>query len=115
MSVNVEIGTEAAQFPEKKYINGIFVAVWGPQTLELYSGVVHLFTFSLSLYLGSFWREIKLNLYNFGGASNILLSDININIIMKKLSLHKLIHFCVHSFLVLVKISNWKLPGPIVQ
>jgi hypothetical protein len=23
----VEIGTEAAQFPEKKYINGIFVAV----------------------------------------------------------------------------------------
>jgi hypothetical protein len=26
--VNVEIGTKAAQFPEKKYINGIFVAVW---------------------------------------------------------------------------------------
>jgi hypothetical protein len=25
--VNVEIGTEAAQFPEKEYINGIFVAV----------------------------------------------------------------------------------------
>jgi hypothetical protein len=25
--MNVEIGTEAAQFPEKKYINGIFVAV----------------------------------------------------------------------------------------
>jgi hypothetical protein len=24
----VEIGTEAAQFPEKKYINGIFLAVW---------------------------------------------------------------------------------------
>jgi hypothetical protein len=24
---NVEIGTEAAQFPEKEYINGIFVAV----------------------------------------------------------------------------------------
>ncbi len=23
-----EIGTEAAQFPEKEYINGIFVAVW---------------------------------------------------------------------------------------
>jgi hypothetical protein len=23
----VEIGTEAAQFPEKKYINGIFVAM----------------------------------------------------------------------------------------
>jgi hypothetical protein len=26
--MNVEIGTEAAQFPEKDYINGIFVAVW---------------------------------------------------------------------------------------
>ncbi len=26
--MNVEMGTEAAQFPEKKYINGIFVAVW---------------------------------------------------------------------------------------
>jgi hypothetical protein len=24
----VEIGTEAAHFPEKEYINGIFVAVW---------------------------------------------------------------------------------------
>ncbi len=26
--MNVEIGTEAAQLPEKKYINGLFVAVW---------------------------------------------------------------------------------------
>jgi hypothetical protein len=25
--MNVEIGTEAAQFPEKEYINGIFFAV----------------------------------------------------------------------------------------
>ncbi len=25
--MNVKIGTEAAQFPEKQYINGIFVAV----------------------------------------------------------------------------------------
>ncbi len=25
--MNVEIGTEAKQFPEKEYINGIFVAV----------------------------------------------------------------------------------------
>ncbi len=25
--MNVEIGTESAQFPEKEYINGIFVAV----------------------------------------------------------------------------------------
>jgi hypothetical protein len=30
--MNVEIGTEAAQFPEKEYINGIFLAVymWNP-------------------------------------------------------------------------------------
>jgi hypothetical protein len=27
--MNVEIGTEAAQFPEKEYINGIFFAVRG--------------------------------------------------------------------------------------
>jgi hypothetical protein len=26
--MNVEIGTEAAQFPEKEYINWIFVAVY---------------------------------------------------------------------------------------
>jgi hypothetical protein len=26
--MNVEIGTEAAQFPEKEYINGIFIAVY---------------------------------------------------------------------------------------
>ncbi len=26
--MNVEIETEAAQFPETEYINGIFVAVW---------------------------------------------------------------------------------------
>jgi hypothetical protein len=28
--MNVEIGTEAAQFPEKEYINGIAVAVLAP-------------------------------------------------------------------------------------
>jgi hypothetical protein len=29
--MNVEIGTKAAQFPEKEYLNGIFLAVrgWG--------------------------------------------------------------------------------------
>jgi hypothetical protein len=26
--MNVEIGAEAAHFPEKEYINGIAVAVW---------------------------------------------------------------------------------------
>ncbi len=27
--MNVEIGAEAVQFPEKEYIKGIAVAVWG--------------------------------------------------------------------------------------
>ncbi len=27
--MNVEIGTEAARFPEKEYINGIFLAMHG--------------------------------------------------------------------------------------
>jgi hypothetical protein len=26
--MNVEVGTEATQFPEKEYINGIFIAGW---------------------------------------------------------------------------------------
>ena len=29
--MNEEIGTEAVQFPENKYINGIFVAVYLPR------------------------------------------------------------------------------------
>jgi hypothetical protein len=33
--INVEIGTEAVQFPEKVYINGIFLAVWGVMFLKL--------------------------------------------------------------------------------
>ncbi len=28
--MNVDIGTEAAHFPEKEYINGIAFAVYGP-------------------------------------------------------------------------------------
>jgi hypothetical protein len=34
--MNVEIGTEAAHFPEKKYINGIFLAVY-PTNIPLYT------------------------------------------------------------------------------
>jgi hypothetical protein len=33
--MNVEIGTEAPQFPEKEYINGIFVAVRVHEKLDL--------------------------------------------------------------------------------
>jgi hypothetical protein len=29
--MDVEIGAEAALFPEKEYIKGIFVAVWPPE------------------------------------------------------------------------------------
>jgi hypothetical protein len=32
--MNVEIGAEAALFPEKEYINGIFVAVWLAREVE---------------------------------------------------------------------------------
>jgi hypothetical protein len=32
----VEVGTEASQFPEKEYINGIFVAVYRIVTLFFY-------------------------------------------------------------------------------
>jgi hypothetical protein len=31
--MNVEIGAEAAQFPEKEYINGIAVAVYAEHTV----------------------------------------------------------------------------------
>ncbi len=33
--MNMEIGAEAALFPEKEYINGIFVAVWDATNLFL--------------------------------------------------------------------------------
>jgi hypothetical protein len=33
--MNVEIETKAAQFPEKEYISGIFLAVWGKTWLGL--------------------------------------------------------------------------------
>jgi hypothetical protein len=32
--MNVKIRTEAAQFPEKEYINGIFIAVQMPEMPE---------------------------------------------------------------------------------
>jgi hypothetical protein len=34
--MNVEIGTDAAQFPEKEYKNGIFVAVQAPLAHHAY-------------------------------------------------------------------------------
>jgi hypothetical protein len=35
--MNVEIGTEAAQFPEKEYINGIAVAVQARRRIILFN------------------------------------------------------------------------------
>ncbi len=32
--MNLKNGTEAAQFPEKEYINGIFLAVWSRVSFE---------------------------------------------------------------------------------
>jgi hypothetical protein len=49
--MNVEIGTEAAQFPEKEYINWIFVAVNKAVNID-----------ALSLY--SYKRNIILNIMN---------------------------------------------------
>ncbi len=37
--MNVEIGTEATEFPEKEYINGIFVAVQSVSLLTKYQGL----------------------------------------------------------------------------
>jgi hypothetical protein len=35
--MNVEIGAEAALFPEKEYINGIAVAVWYSRYRKVYN------------------------------------------------------------------------------
>jgi hypothetical protein len=40
--MNVEIGAEAAQFPAKKYINGIAVALRGGRSREIRSTVYYL-------------------------------------------------------------------------
>ena len=42
--MNVEIGAEAAQFPEKEYINGIAVAVYASMRF------LHIFAFLKILY-----------------------------------------------------------------
>jgi hypothetical protein len=49
--MNVEIGTEASQFPEKEYINGIFVAVWTLGGRWLLGHGVRVFFFFFSTFL----------------------------------------------------------------
>ncbi len=41
--MNVEIGAEAALFPEKEYINGIAVAVRAGNTVQVYTLFVPIF------------------------------------------------------------------------
>jgi hypothetical protein len=53
--MNVEIGTEAAQFPENEYINGISVAM---QKLRLYLGLDYVLYSTL---LPQCWRTLGLN------------------------------------------------------
>jgi hypothetical protein len=51
--MNIEIGIEAAQFPEKEHINGIFVAVYK-------KFLTHIFFFCISYFLDSvFWIASK--------------------------------------------------------
>jgi hypothetical protein len=53
--MNVEIRTEAAQFPEKEYINGIFLAVW---SLDL-----NRITLGLPIYSSSVYRNLMAECY----------------------------------------------------
>jgi hypothetical protein len=62
--MNVEIGTEAAQFPEKKYINGIAVAVLFLCTPTFFPFLLHFFPVlfilfrTLCLELGYFFHSV---------------------------------------------------------
>ena len=56
--MNVEIGTEAAQFPEKEYINGIFLAVqerrrWMKTNLVDFSAFVEGWKDDVTIYIKS--------------------------------------------------------------
>ncbi len=72
--MNVEIGTEAEQFPKKEYINGIFIAVflaYQVSRLDLYDGAnakfstdcgTHLhspFSLSYSHLLATVWGQVE--------------------------------------------------------
>jgi hypothetical protein len=71
--MNVEIGTEAAQFPEKEYINGIFLAVY----IQITYSVTYIRSIAavemnncfyekppgfLSVYLEAGWRPVRVNI-----------------------------------------------------
>ncbi len=68
--MNVETGTEAAPFPKKEYINGIFVAVW---YLTHISGCT---LSALALFLAYWLRKKICRQYDqFGPIPGILLSN----------------------------------------
>jgi hypothetical protein len=48
--MNVETGTEAAQFPDKEYINGIFVAVYSDDDLHTVSPMPRAIGFCITLH-----------------------------------------------------------------
>jgi hypothetical protein len=47
--MNVDIGAEAAQFPEKEYINGIAVAVYESNHYFTFHSIYSLRTYSITL------------------------------------------------------------------
>jgi hypothetical protein len=59
--MNAEIGSEAMQFPEKEYINGIFVEVLSSGFLAFYwSGGFGTFLQISSLFLPIGWRIVQI-------------------------------------------------------
>jgi hypothetical protein len=49
--MNVEIGTESAQFPEKEHINGIFFVVQWLDECNFYAGIVDQWSYNKPLLL----------------------------------------------------------------
>jgi hypothetical protein len=52
--MNVEIGAEAALFPEKEYISGIFVAVH-----VIIAIIIFPFLYSFTRFLAKLWRHSR--------------------------------------------------------
>jgi hypothetical protein len=80
--MNVEIGAEAALFPEKEYINGIAVAVRGSiitQTRQTIPPCMHLHTNGLSLNLICFYGTGTGTVASFQGPNGVILCALTIS------------------------------------